>query len=455
MAADDQAPLLPSAEELLRLNRMLDEQVKTLVKIEQRLFVSQRELARRNLRLDALTKFAVQAAELTDAGAILSRASAAITSVFAFEQSVGFVAEGRNRYRAVAARDAATGDRGSVPDSACELAVPLPSEPLIETLGALAARGFSPLIDCCDRVFCDRAAPDSLGMLLPLTPRGDEPLGVLLVRRIDTAVTFHEELPTASDQGYLALFTRLVAANVNNTQLVLDLSRSYKQLARAQEEIVGRERLAALGEFAALVAHEVRNPLGVIFNVVAILERSAKDAEATNLLTMLGEESRRLDRIVSDLIDFARPNPPQFRPENLRRIVDSALDSVRASIPGAFVEVLVEREPQVLADARMMRQAILNLVVNAVQASPEGERVAVRVGVGGDGDAFVAVENRGAPIPDDVVARLFEPFFTTKPTGTGLGLSVVRRIADVHRGRIDVISSPERTVFSLRLATAE
>ena len=449
MAADEK---IPSAEELLRLNRMLDEQVKTLVKIEQRLFVSQRELARRNLRLDALTTFAVEAAELTDASPILSRAIAAITTVFAFEQAVGFVADGPNKFRAIAARDVETGDRVSIPRPTCELTVPLPSEPLIGTLEGLSERGLGPLIECCDHVFAEQSMPDAMAMLLPLIPRGDEPLGALLVRRVDTAVTYHEELPTKSDHGYLELFMRLVAANVNNTQLVHDLSQSYDQLARTQRELVGRERLAALGEFAALVAHEVRNPLGVIFNVISILHREVRTGEAVTMLGILEEESRRLDRIVSDLIDFARPNPPRLRPENLRRVVESTLESVRASMPGSLLELQVDCEPEVFVDPRMMRQAILNLVVNAVQASPEGEAVAVRVLSDGK-HAVVAVVNRGEPISSEVSARLFEPFFTTKANGTGLGLSVVKRVADAHHGSVEVETSSDETVFSLRLPT--
>jgi signal transduction histidine kinase len=443
-------PTVPSAEELLRLNRMLDEQVKTLVKIEQRLFVSQRDLARRNLRLDALTKFAVEGAELTDRRAILSRAISSLTAVFAFEQAVGFITDASHHYMPVAARDVEVGDRTSLPSRPCVLECALPNDPLLADVGELRARGLAPLLDCCDVVFAEVASPDAPALFLPLIPRGDEPLGALLVRRVDNAITYHEELPTESDQGYLALFTRLVAAMLNNRQLLVDLASSYEQLARTQRELVERERLAALGEFAALVAHEVRNPLGVIFNVVSILERQPLAEEATGILGILGEESRRLDRIISDLIDFARPNPPQFRPERLRNIVDSALESVRASMPGAIVDFVGDEDPSVVADARMMRQAILNLVVNALQASPASQPVTVRVGAAG-AEIFLAVENRGEPIPAEVAARLFEPFFTTKPTGTGLGLSVVKRVADVHGGRVDIDSNDERTVFSLRV----
>lgn len=450
--SDDARGHMPSAEELLRLNRTLDEQVRTLVKTEQRLFISQRDLARRNLRLDTLTKFAIEAAEVTDARAILARAIDALSVVFAVDQAVAFVASGERRFVAVAARDVQRGDHALERDVRCELAHALPMEPIVTTIDGLRGRGLRPLLDCVDSVFSQEAAPDAVVVVLPLIPRGDAPLGVLVVRRLDTAVSFHEELPSAEDVGYLALFARLVGANVNNAQLVLDLQSSYERLAQAQRDTVERERLVALGQFAAVVAHEVRNPLGVIFNIVSILQRDIRNEQTRGLLSMLGEESHRLNRIVSDLLDFARPNPTTLHAEPLQRIVHSAIESTIVALPDARINAALDDNlPALVVDARMVRQAILNLIVNAVQASRHGEAVVVRAGVDDDGTCAVAVENRGDAIPPDVLSRIFDPFFTTKANGTGLGLSVVKRVAEAHGGRVDVTSDADRTVVSLRL----
>ncbi|MFL5274006.1 MAG: GAF domain-containing protein [Anaeromyxobacteraceae bacterium] len=258
--------------------------------------------------------------------------------------------------------------------------------------------------------------------------------------------------PAEIERG--AAIANQLAVAVEHARLYEDLRRSYADLARAQSQLVGQERLAALGELAAVVAHEVRNPLGVIFNSLGSLRRLVTgEGDARMLLGIVGEEADRLNRIVGALLDFARPAEPALRLEPLGRVLDDALT---AAFADGGRRVVLRREipeglPSVPMDVRLMRQALLNLTLNAVQAMPDGGTLTVRAAV--DGDLVrVEIADTGPGIEEAVRRRMFEPFFTTKPSGSGLGLAVVKRIVDDHRGVLEVHSAPgEGTRVVVRL----
>ncbi len=288
-------------------------------------------------------------------------------------------------------------------------------------------------------------------------------LGVPLVvrdRAIGTALIAETRGPrrfTGAEVERATAIANQLAVAVENARLYEDLRRSYADLAYAQDQLVRQERLAALGELAAVVAHEVRNPLGVIFNSLGSLRRLLRPkGDAKMLLEMMGEEADRLNRIVGDLLDFAKPTPALLRPEPLDRVVDEA---VAAALAAAGPRVALSREvpaglPPVPMDARLIRQAVLNVAANAVQAMPEGGTLTVRARVEG-GAATIEIADTGPGIPREVRERIFEPFFTTKATGTGLGLAVVKRIVDDHGGQVEVRPVPGGgTVFALRLPLA-
>jgi signal transduction histidine kinase len=250
------------------------------------------------------------------------------------------------------------------------------------------------------------------------------------------------------------LVVRQVSVAVANAQLFDDLKRSYDKLAQAREELVKRERLAALGELSAVVAHEVRNPLGVVFNSLGSLRKAVRgNADAEMLLGIVGEEADRLNRIVSDLLDFARPHEASLRLEPVDAVLSSAREATLA-LTGSALDIALELAPdlpQVAVDARMLRQALINLLVNAVQASPRGARVALRGWRDGD-TVRLDVADSGPGIPAAHRHRIFQPFFTTKATGTGLGLAVVKRIVDAHAGEVSVETGEGRgTTFSVKL----
>ena len=244
-------------------------------------------------------------------------------------------------------------------------------------------------------------------------------------------------------------------------RLAEDLRRSYAELAQTQLALIERERLAAIGELSAVVAHEVRNPLAVIFNCVGTLQKqTAEPAETTALLTILAEEANRLNQLVSELLDFARPGEVLLASESLEEVVAGAIAAVRgAELPLHPATVHIELEvarplPPILLDARLVRRAVINLVCNSIQSMPRGGRIVVRLAedaLDGRPAIHIEVTDDGPGIPVEHQARIFEPFFTTKASGTGLGLSIVKRVAEAHRGELAVLSEGGGTTFILRL----
>jgi signal transduction histidine kinase len=244
-------------------------------------------------------------------------------------------------------------------------------------------------------------------------------------------------------------------------RLSADLRRSYAELARTQLALIERERLAAIGELSAVVAHEVRNPLAVIFNCIGALEKKTPGNEhAARLLSILSEEANRLNQLVSELLDFARPGEVLLESESLEEVVAGAIDAVRVAQPelaSQNVEIALDVArplPPLLLDARLVRRAVINLVCNAIQSMPRGGRIVVRVAedaLGGRPAARIEVTDDGPGIPLETQARIFEPFFTTKASGTGLGLSIVKRVAEAHHGELTVRSEGPGTTFIIRL----
>jgi signal transduction histidine kinase len=248
-----------------------------------------------------------------------------------------------------------------------------------------------------------------------------------------------------------------LASAVHNARLYADLRANYEELHRAQETLVRKERLAALGELAAVVAHEVRNPLGVIFNSLASLHRMPLGDEPKVLMRIMAEESERLNRMVSDLLEFARPHEPELAPTGVDELVKGALESAsRATgMSGIAVQVAIPADlPQVRIDAQQMRRAVLNLILNSVQAMPQGGDLAIRARLESRSSAPVVrleVSDAGPGIPQDLLHQIFQPFFTTKASGTGLGLAVVKSIVDAHQVEIAVQSQGRGATFALML----
>lgn len=298
--------------------------------------------------------------------------------------------------------------------------------------------------------------------------REERSLAVLLVpvsspRGSRGLVTISDEVGRRfrGDEIALALaMGSVVDVALENATLHVEARQRVIELSEAQAQLVQKERLAALGELAAVMAHEVRNPLGVIFNSLGALNRLVKPGqEAQVILAILREEADRLNRIVGDLLDFARPRALVTEPVAVGDLVEESVRAAQVTDneTGA-VDARVEVEagiPMVLLDARLLRQALVNLCTNAMQAMGGAGSLRVRACV--EDDALrIDVADSGPGIAEDVRARLFEPFFTTKATGTGLGLAVVRRIVEAHGGALWA-ECPDAggTVFSMQIPLRE
>ena len=220
------------------------------------------------------------------------------------------------------------------------------------------------------------------------------------------------------------------------------VSKSFRALRVRQDELVRKEQLAAVGELAAVIAHEVRNPLAIIMNAVSALKKGSSDRQQLEtLFAILTEETTRLNRIVGDLLHYARPLSVADQSVDVAEIVERAVSHVRES-PSVEVELIVQaKPPRVRGDAVLVRQAIDNVLNNALQAMGAGGslQVNVRASTGAAG-VDVTIRDTGEGMDTVVRKRALDPFFTTRPTGTGLGLAIVSRVVDAHHGRLTIRS---------------
>jgi signal transduction histidine kinase len=214
-----------------------------------------------------------------------------------------------------------------------------------------------------------------------------------------------------------------------------------------------------MGELTAGVAHEVRNPLGIIRASVQLVEDAHGDGarvrEATGIIK---QEIDRLDRVIKALLDFGRPSAPTLRPTNVEDVVTDVVLFTRRFAGQARVEIETEYAaglPLVSADADQLKQVLVNLVSNAVQAMERtGGSIKVRVW-DDDGFVFMSIADTGRGITPEELERIFDPFYSTRDDGTGLGLTIVHRIIDQHGGRIEVESEADvGTTFTVALPAA-
>jgi len=238
------------------------------------------------------------------------------------------------------------------------------------------------------------------------------------------------------------------------------LKESLDRLETAEESLRRQDRLAALGEMSAGIAHEIRNPLGVISSSAQLLGRKveAPAAGIRQLLDIIEEETARLNGLITDFLSFGRPPRPVPRHGDLRTIAGKAVEYIAAMARERSVEVDAELPSlpvPALVDPDMIQQVLLNLLLNALEASRAGGRVVVRL----QQDAAtlrLEVHDDGCGIPPENLSKIFNPFFTTKEKGTGLGLANAHRIIEMHGGRLDVSSSPAAgTTFCITLPRQE
>ena len=226
---------------------------------------------------------------------------------------------------------------------------------------------------------------------------------------------------------------------------VTERKRAEEELRRTQAQLVQSARMAAVGELAAGVAHELNTPLTPVLGLAEfLLKKDCLDDAARNDLSIIAAEARRAREIVLNLLDFARQAEPTRQQANVNQVVRDTMALVRSQLASNGIAVEERYDPDLpllLLDAARLKQVWLNLFVNALQAMPHGGKLAVtteRL----DGKVVVRIADTGAGIPAAALPRIFEPFYTTRPVGqgTGLGLSVSLGIVQDHGGSIEVDS---------------
>ena len=216
---------------------------------------------------------------------------------------------------------------------------------------------------------------------------------------------------------------------------------------RLKEQLSKAKHLSSLGEMVAGVSHEIRNPLGIISSSAELLKKKMNQEDPLNgIADIIVAESRRLNAIITDFLDYARPKAPNRNPCRLDEIIaknirflDQQLKEKGYVIKTAFNDKI----PSILGDADMLYQAFLNLLINAMQSMPQGGLIDITIEAK-DGSVWVVIEDQGEGISPSAMEKIWDPFFTTKETGTGLGLGIVRNIIEAHDGRIGIDNRRDR-----------
>jgi len=296
----------------------------------------------------------------------------------------------------------------------------------------------------------------------------DEVLGVLHVCDKRASGPF-----TQREASVVMNIVRMGAIALQNVRLyeqaskrAAELKIAYDELKEMQDKLIQSEKLKAIGQLASGVAHEIRNPLGIIMQGVAYLEQiiSPEEKEPHETLSMVKESVERADKIVISLLDFSRATKLELHPENIGSILEDSLDLVKKELKNIqVVREIREGLPKVLVDKNKLTQVFINLFVNAVHAMPEGGKLTIRSFLKdaffepGEKAVVVEIEDTGTGISEENLKKIFNPFFTTKGQGkgTGLGLSVTQNIISMHKGLIEVKSQVNKgtmVIITLRIS---
>jgi signal transduction histidine kinase len=236
--------------------------------------------------------------------------------------------------------------------------------------------------------------------------------------------------------------------------------RDAESVHRIEDEIELSRRLSAIGRLTSGVAHEVKNPINAIVVHLEVLRQKMKeiDPDTRRHVDVISSEIQRLDRVVQTLVDFTRPVELRLSDMDLRKVVEDVV--ILASPAAEKHNVRIEREPSqealpVRIDVDLVKQAVLNIVLNGVQAMPNGGTLRLTVERDGD-DVLISVRDQGAGIPDNIRDKIFNLYFTTKSGGSGIGLAMAYRVVQLHHGSVEFSTIIDHgTTFYLRFPLAE
>jgi hypothetical protein len=229
-------------------------------------------------------------------------------------------------------------------------------------------------------------------------------------------------------------------------EMIQQLAENRAEIERLhQREMARAEHLATIGELAAGLAHEIRNPLAGIAGVVEVMGRELpQESSSRAVLPEVQGEIHHIQTILNDLLAYARPRSPEFRPADLNATIEQAVFLARQQVRTKPIEILFDpakNQIEVVHDPVLIQQVVLNLLLNGIQAIPNQGKIEIRARREGE-FAVVRITDTGRGIASDSLNKIFKPFFTTRKEGTGLGLSLAKGIVESHKGRIEVTSEP-------------
>jgi signal transduction histidine kinase len=279
------------------------------------------------------------------------------------------------------------------------------------------------------------------------------------------ALIFHHHPPADFGEYFEAGISTLLFAMVGLLVWLLveqirehenSLAGNLLELKQARAKLLQEETLAAVGRLSSAIAHEIRNPVAMISSSLALAKRSRFEQQ-DEMCEIAAREALRLEKLTTDFLSYARPRRPETTPNLVHDTLAYVASVCRAHAGDKHVKIEVDAPESLQAevDPPQIQQALLNLVMNAVDASTPGGMVRLKADCDDFSDVQIWVTNNGAPIPEHMVSRVFEPFFTTKARGTGLGLAIARNIARAHGGELAISSNqPGNIGFCLRLPAA-
>jgi len=279
-------------------------------------------------------------------------------------------------------------------------------------------------------------------LLVPMSLK-NEICGLLVVAKKISQTPFFED-----DKDFLLILSNQLAVAVENAHLFESEKVAYDELRKTQKQLVQSEKLAALGQLSARVAHEVNNPLGIIKNyleLMAIEMESSKDG--SDYVRIVHEEVNRIAGIVRQLLDFYRPDSGEMKKVDLGQLLEELFLLVGMQLDNSKIEVVREflaDDPTVIASREQLKQVFLNLIMNAKDFMPDGGTITVSL-LDDDGCLKVEFMDTGPGIPDEHIPNIFDPFFTRRKegSGTGLGLTICDGIIRRHGGTIAASNSDE------------
>jgi signal transduction histidine kinase len=223
------------------------------------------------------------------------------------------------------------------------------------------------------------------------------------------------------------------------------IEKRAQERLKLKEKLSRAEHLSTLGEMVAGISHEIRNPLGIIKSSSELLKKKMAGYDPSNTIPdIIIEESVRLNNIITDFLNFAKPRIPNMMACNVEDVLEKNINFLASHIEqeGYMVEKHYDPNiPEITADSDMLYQAFLNILINAMQAMPEGGKIRVAI-QSTDNTVKIFFEDEGEGIPQDLMGKIWDPFFTTKAKGTGLGLGIVKNIIESHSGNVQIRTRP-------------